>query len=222
MALQDMTPADLAAVMNNDGEGFGNNGWWIILLFMFLGWGNRGYGGNGAGSAGGDILYPWLNSAETVMNGFANVTNAITGGFANAETAATARQMADMQQNFNLSQQLSQCCCDNRMATANLATTISDGIRDMLAAQNASTQRVLDKLCDQEITAERRENDNLRQQINMMNLAASQNAQTAQLLADNAAQTNMLEQYLAPIPRPAYVVQNPNCCQNSFGFCNVA
>ena len=45
MALQDMTAADLAAVVGNDDNGFGNNGWWIILLFMFLGWGNNGFGG---------------------------------------------------------------------------------------------------------------------------------------------------------------------------------
>lgn len=53
----------------------------------------------------------------------------------------------------------------------------------------------------------------------MMNLAASQNLQTAQLLADNAAQTNALEQYLAPTPRPAYIVQNPNCCQQNICGC---
>lgn len=46
----------------------------------------------------------------------------------------------------------------------------------------------------------------------MANLAASQSAQTAAILANNEAQTNTLEQYLAPIPRPAYIVQNPNCC----------
>jgi hypothetical protein len=92
-------------------------------------------------------------------------------------------------------------------------------VRDLLVNQNANTQRILDKMCDQELYAERRENENLRQQINMMNLAASQNLQTAQLIANNEAQTTALEQYLAPVPRPAYVVQNPNCCQQNFGGC---
>ena len=32
------------------------------------------------------------------------------------------------------------------------------------------------------------------------------------ILANNDAQTNALEQYLAPVPRPAYIVQNPNGC----------
>ena len=46
----------------------------------------------------------------------------------------------------------------------------------------------------------------------MADLKASQTLQTAQILANNEAQTTALEQYLAPVPRPAYVVQNPNCC----------
>lgn len=231
MAIQDMSAADLAAVVNdNDGFG-GNNGWWIILLFLFLGWGNRGWGGNGgdgAGSVGGNELYPWMELQQTQFNGFNNMANAITSGFANAETAATARQMADMQQMFGLSQQFSQCCCDNRLGLANLGADIareacadraavSDGVRDILANQTASVQRILDQMCQDKIDAKNEEIANLRQQVNMMNLAASQNLQTAQLLADNAAQTSALEQYLAPVPRPAYVVQNPNCCQQNFG-----
>ena len=54
----------------------------------------------------------------------------------------------------------------------------------------------------------------LERQLTMANLAASQTAQTAQLLADNNRQTAAIEQYLNPVPIPAYVVQNPNCCTN--------
>ena len=189
MALQDMSAADLAAVMK-DGDGFGSgNGWWIILLFLFLGWGNGGYGAGGAGNE----IYPILENQQNLFNGFSNLTTAITAGFANAETAATTRQMADMQQEFALSQQLSQCCCDNRLATANLQAAlaaeacadrqaVSDGVRDILANQNAGIQRILDKMCDQDLFAERRENEALRQQLAMANLAASQIAQTSQII----------------------------------------
>lgn len=228
MALQDMTPADLAAVVGNDNEGFGgNNGWWIILLFLFLGWGNnRGY--SGGGGASGDMLYPWLNQSETILGGFNGVQQAVCSGFANAETAATARQMADMQQMFSLSQQFSNCCCENRLGLANLGADIareacadraavSDGVRDILANQTASVQRILDQMCQDKIDAKNEQIAALRQEIALKDLAASQNLQTAQLLADNALQTANLEQYLAPVPRPAYVVQNPNCCQQNFG-----
>lgn len=231
MALQDMTPADLAAVMgNNDDNGFGGNGWWIILLFLFLGWGNRGYGVDqpGSGNIGGDALYPWLNQAQSQWQGVSNIQQDICAGFANAETSATNRQMATMQQMFDLSQQFANCCCENRLGLANLGadiareacadrTAVSDGVRDILANQTASVQRILDQMCQDKIDAKNEQIAALRQEIALKDLAASQNLQTAQLVADNAAQTNALEQYLAPVPRPAYVVQNPNCCQN-FGF----
>lgn len=178
-------------------------------------------------------------SIAGIQQGINGISAQLCNGFNQAEIGAANRQMADMQQAFaaqtammqgfnGMQAQLSDCCCENRLATANQTATIlaehcsdraalSDGVRDIIAASQAGTQRIIDKMCDQELQAERRENDNLRQQINMMNLAASQSAQTAQLLADNFAQTNALEQYLAPVPRPAYIVQNPNCCQQGFG-----
>jgi len=230
MALQDMTPADLAAVVGNDGNGFGNgNGWWIILLFLFLGWGNNGWGNNGnGGDNAGMAVYPLMENQQNLFTGFGNLQNAICAGFANAETAATARQMADMQQMFGLSQQFSNCCCENRLGLANLGADIareacadrvavSDGVRDILANQTASVQRILDQMCQDKIDAKNEQIAALRQEIALKDLAASQNLQTAQLVADNAAQTAALEQYLAPVPRPAYVVQNPNCCQQNFG-----
>ena len=231
MSIQDMSAADLAAVVG-DNDGFGNgNGWWIILLFMFLGWGNNGWGngGNGANSTEAWSVYPLMENQQNLFTGFGNLTNAITSGFANAETAATARQMADMQQTFGLSQQFANCCCENRLGLANLGADIareacadrvavSDGVRDILANQTASVQRILDQMCQDKIDEKNEQIAALRQEIALKDLAASQNLQTAQLVADNAAQTAALEQYLAPVPRPAYVVANPNCCQN-FGTC---
>ena len=61
-------------------------------------------------------------------------------------------------------------------------------------------------MCQQEIDALKTQNANLQTQINLANLQASQTAQTARILADNAAQTTALEQYLNPAPIPAYVV----------------
>ena len=216
MAIQDMTPADLAAVVNNDDGGFGNgNGWWIILLFLFLGWGNRGWSGgeSGAGAVGGNELYPWMELQQTQFNGFNGLTNAITSGFANAETAATNRQMADMQQMFSLSQQFAQCCCENRLATANLQADIAREACADRQAVSDGIQVILDKLNQDKIDEKNEQIAALRQEIALKDLAASQNLQTAQLISDNATQTSALEQYLAPIPRPAYIVSNPSCCQ---------
>lgn len=239
--MADYTLSDIAAA-TGEGGGFGGGrdggAWWLLVLFLLLGgFGNRGFGQGG--QVGGDQLYPWLNQAQSNWQGVADIQQALCNGFAGVEASASARQIADMQQGFasqtaitqgltGIQQQLAQCCCDNRAGIADLRYTVaseacadraavSDALRDVLAANNASTQRILDKMCDQELQAERRENEQLRTQLNMMNLAASQNAQTAAIIANNEAQTTALEQYLAPAPRPAYIVQNPNCCQPNYG-----
>ena len=197
MAIQDMTPADIAA-LTKDGDGFGNNGWWIILLFLFLGWGNGGWGGNNAVATEAASIYPIMENQQNLFTGFGNIQNSLCAGFANAETAATARQMADMQQMFALSQQFSNCCCENRLATANQTATIlaencadrqavSDGVRDILANQTAGIQMILDKMCQTELAEERRTNELLRQQVSMLQLAASQTAQTSEII--NALKT---------------------------------
>ena len=79
-------------------------------------------------------------------------------------------------------------------------------------------------MCSDKIDAKNEQIAALQQQLTMAQLAASQNAQTAAILANNEAQTAALEQYLSPVPRPAYVVQNPNCCgAQTFGCgCGVA
>ena len=233
------------------GNGFGGDGWWIILLLLFAGgWGN-GFGG---GFGGGEI-YPWMNQADittsgfqnlatqnqitgiqsgigdiqtALCNGFAGVNATVNGGFANAEVANNARQMANMQQIFGISEQLASCCCENRLASADLKYTIatencadraalSDGVRDIIANQSQGIQRILDQMCSDKIDAKNERIADLERQLTMANLAASQTAQTAQLLADNSRQTTALEQYLNPVPVPAYIVANPNGCGNYVG-----
>lgn len=109
-------------------NGFGGDGWWILLLFILLGnggWGN-GYGG---GYGSGNTLYPWMNQAEItsdgfrdqmmnnnvtsirdsvsgistqLCNGFAGVNAGVANGFAQAEIAANGRQIANMNQAFGM------------------------------------------------------------------------------------------------------------------------
>ncbi len=238
MALTDESGGMVMPVspMNNGGMGFGgDNGWWIILLFILLGgWGNGGYGNGGGG------IYPWMNQSQQINDGFrdqmingnitgiqgavtsgfgdvqtalcggfAGVNAAIANGFAQSEIAANSRQMADMNQNFALQSQLAQCCCDNRLATCQTQNLVqNEGAATRLAIQN-QTQAILDKMCQQELDAYKRENENLRTMVNMQNLAASQAAQTAQLIADNTAQTQYIVNRVAPYPIPAYTVPNP-------------
>lgn len=233
-----MGAADLKAVLgNNDGFGGNNGAWWLLILLFAMngGWFGGGYGNRQGGGIGGDALYPWMNQAQSNWEGVSTLQNAICGlgqtvqnGFAQAEIAATSRQMADMNQNFALQSQLANCCCENRLATANLNSTIiaencadrealnSIG-RDIIAAVNANTQSIKDQLCQDKIDAKNDEIAQLRQRLYMSDLAASQNAQTATIQAGQRALANEVEQYVLPTPRPAYLVQNPNCCAQNYG-----
>ena len=235
LTTEGMGAADLAAITRgNDGWGFGGDGaWWLIILFLFMfngNWGNGfGYGGGGVGNEvqrGFDqnsIMNGLSSINSTLTNGFVDTAAALCNGFAQAEISANARQMADMNQNFALQSQFADCCCENRLASADLKYTIAtencadrtalnEGIRDILESQNNGIQRILDTMCQDKIDAKNERIADLERQLTMANLAASQGAQTAAILANNEAQTNALEQYLAPVPRPAYIVQNPNGC----------
>ena len=101
------------------------------------------------------------------------------------------------------------CCCDTKQAIADLKYTIATEACADRAAVTAGVQSVLDKLCQQELETLRVQNSNLQTRLNMANLAASQNAQTAAIQADNAAQTQYIVNRIAPYPVPSYQVANP-------------
>lgn len=168
------------------------------------------------------------NCCGDMQMSLANVQSSLSNQLCNNEIASLNRSFAEQtatMQGFNgVQSQLAQCCCDNRLATESLRATVlsencadryeaANNTRDIIDSQTRGTQAIIDKLCALELDGYKRENDNLRTQLNMANLAASQTAQTSRILADNAAQTVALEQYLNPVPVPAYVVANPNCCQ---------
>jgi len=267
-----MSCADMAAVMGanrNDGFGFGgDNGWWIILLFLVMfgngGWGN-GFGGNNGGAGG---LYPWLNQAELTTGGFRdqmvndNITSirdgiaglstqlcgccgdmqmALANGFSQAEIAANGRQMANMQTAFatqnainqglnGVQSSLANCCCENRLGIADLKYTVatencadraalSDGIRDIIASNTASTQRILDQLCQDKIDAKNDTIAQLRQELLFARGQASQDVQTAELRANNATVANQLLAEMRSCPIPAQPVYGSTpiftCGQNT-------
>lgn len=233
---------------NNDGNGFfGGEGAWILLLFILIlagGWGN-GYGGFGGGNGSAGTTYVTSDiqrgfDQSAIISSLTGITSAISDGFAGAEISrcnAQANILQTLNNNQgNLSNQLNtiamnqqNCCCENRAGLADLKytvateacadrTAVTDALRDVIASNTANTQAILDKLCQQEIEALKSQNQQLQMQSYLASLAASQNAQTGQILNDNAAQTTALLRALNPAPIPAYVVPNPvgcNCGWNS-------
>ena len=244
--------ADIAAATgnNNDGFGFNGDGGWILLLFILLlaggGWGN-GYGGFGGGNTGyvTSVIQRGFDQSA-VINGLTGISNAVNSGFSNAEISRCNSQANILQtlnnNQGNLSNQLNtiamnqqNCCCENRAGLADLKYTVateacadrsavSDALKDVIASNTANTQAILDKLCEQEIEALKSQNQQLQMQSYLASLAASQNAQTGQILNDNAAQTTALLRALNPAPIPAYVVPNPiGCnCGTGYGCANAA
>ena len=209
-----LSAADVAAVMGNNGNGFGFGGdgaWWFILLILLFA--NNGWG-NGYGNYGGGV-------GSEVQRGFDQ--SALVNGINGINSTLVANQNATTQGMNSLAMSLQNCCCENRAATADLKYTMASEAAATRANCDANNQKILDKLCQLEMDGMRQNYENrigsmqetingLRASLNAANGAASQNAQTAQILADNAAQTVALEQYLNPTPKPAYIVQNPNCC----------
>ena len=201
------TPMYMPVAPANYGGGFGgfDNGWWIILLFLFAGggmWGN-GFGGGNGGFMNADIqrgfdqnavmtgvsgiqntLTSGFGDLQTALcGGFAGVNSNIANGFAQAEIGENARQMANMQQMFGISSQLSQCCCDNRLATCQTQNIVqNEGAATRLAIQQ-QTQAILDKMCQDDIDRKNEKILELQNSLNMANLSASQVAQTATILA---------------------------------------
>ena len=137
-----------------------------------------------------------------LCGGFAGVNATVTGAQNAIASQLYNNTIADLERSFasqtavtagltGLQSQLAQCCCDNRSATNDLKYTIatencadraalSDGIRDLLTATNANTQRILDQICNDKIDAKNEKIADLERQLTV----ATQNATIAQGFAN--------------------------------------
>ena len=197
--------ADIAAATggnrNNDGFGDGN-GWWIILFLLFgmFGWGGYGFGG---GHGGGGFNSPAGQGFATrsdidaalatqgIESGITGIGTQLCNGFAGVNSAIA-----------NLGYQNQQCCCDLKQAIGDvnynmaaqtniLQNTVNNGFRDVIEAQNAGTQRIIDTITQDKIQSLQTE------------------LQSAQLQLSNQAQTTNIINALRPTPTPSYPVMSP-------------
>ena len=241
----------------------GSDSWWIILfLILAMGgnWGNNGFGGNGGGNipwfmnTDNDVERGFNQQAtmgalsgiqSSISNGFANASTqlcnccsdmqmAVANGFAGVEQGANARAMANMQQINGLASQLADCCCENRLASADLKYTIatencadrqalSDGVRDIIASQTAGTQRILDQMCADKIDEKNDEIAQLRQEILYARGQASQVAQNANIINGIYDRLNQCPVGTVPVygEQPIFTCNNNGCGCNSGCGCGI-
>ena len=198
--------ADIAAATGNNTNGFfGNDGWWIILLFLFTGWGNGGglFGGNCATGSG-------ITDGYILTSDFANIERKIDG--VNAGICDGFYSQAQLLNNLNTS--LLQMGYNNQINTNTLANNlaaqhadinynmsdlacrtrqaISDATSTIVASQEAGTRSILEFLTNEKIADLQAENAALKGNISQME--------------QNAFLINQLGQK-APIA--AYTVPNP-------------
>jgi hypothetical protein len=147
-------PALLLALQNNGG--FGNNGGWLWILFLWMMWGVNGNGfGNGFGNNGylanqmangdrADLILQALNGRADALGQLAQITNGsvetvktVLGQISTA-IQTTGLQTINAQQlgDAALSRQICECCCENRLAIANQTAALQSN----LAAHDASVR----------------------------------------------------------------------------------
>lgn len=208
----------------NNGGFFGGDWGWIVLLLLF-GWGGGGWGGGFGGGIGlqgmatradinaGFQFNDIQNGIRGIQQGICDSTyalnNAINGGFHDT-TVGMMQGFNGVERGFcDLSHQLSQCCCDNRAAIADLKYTIAtedcatrnlmqNNTRDIIESQNAGTRAILDFLTQDKISTLTAENQALRFQ-------ASQTAQNQFITQVGSDIVNRLN----PPAIPSYQVPNP-------------
>lgn len=225
-----LSAADVAAVTGGGNRGmfggFGGDGaWWIIILFLFAFAGNWGNNGNG----GGSMMYPMMGGMygdvqrgfdqSAVMSGI----GAIQSSLANAEVSRCNAQTNVLQALNGIGMSLQNCCCENRAGLADLKYTVatencadrqvvSDGFKDLMAFNSGKFQMIMDKLCALELDGVKQRNQDLVAENTSLKFDRSQ-------VAQNGYFANLLNEAvnrLNPVAVPAYMVQNPNCCNQNY------
>ena len=217
--------SDVAAVTRNGEDGFfgGNGAWWILLFFMFAGWGGGfGYNRGGTENVRDAVAYGFdINNLENgvrglehgLADGFYDMNTTLLTGFGNIATGNMANTNAIMGRLADMAANSASCCCEtqrlierglcevnyNILTQANATNTnIATAARDIIDSNDRGIRSILEFLTNDKISTLQAENQALR-------LTASQQAQNAFLI----------DQLGTKAPIPAYVVANP---YTSYGY----
>lgn len=178
-----------------------------------------------------------INGLQTQMQtGFSNAEVSRCNQQANLLQQMNNNQNTTNTQLQNLNMGLQNCCCENRAAVADLKYTVAneacsdraavgDAFQGITAQNNANTNNIVtemragfqslkDDFCDFKMAQKDQRIAELERQLTRSEIAGMIDTSRQTIVANNDQQTANLEQYLAPVARPAYIVQNPNCCAN--------
>ena len=190
---------------NNDGWG-GDGCWWIVLFLLFGMFGWCGFGNGGGGNGGGANspgFQGWATRADIdaalatqgIESGIQNISTQLCNGF-NTLGSQLANCCCDLKQgqgeiNYNLAMQTNALQNTMNQNANALQSQLCNGFRDVIDAQNAGTQRIIDTITQDKIQSLQTE------------------LQSAQLQLSNAAQTTNIINALRPTPTPSYPVMSP-------------
>lgn len=215
----------------------------------------------------GDMQMAIANSTagiqQSLCNGFAGTAAAITGAQNAISQQMNANEIANLNRSFaeqtanmqgfngvnsgvaDLRYTVATEACADRAAVGDALQNVTmqnmGNTNAIVSAITAGIQSIKDDLCQDRLDAERRENANLRSELMYARGQASQVEQTAQLLANNNAQTALFQQGMnaevdalynrlnnCPVPtvpvygrQPIFTCNNNGCgCGCGNGFAN--
>ncbi len=171
----------------------------------------------------GDMQMSIANSTagiqQSLCNGFAGTTAAITGAQNALSQQLNTNEIANLNRSFveqtanmqgfnglnsgvaDLRYTVATEACADRAAVGDALQNVTmqnmGNTNAIVSAITAGIQSIKDDLCQDRLDAERRENQNLRSELMYARGQASQVEQTAQLLANNNAQTALFQQGFA-------------------------
>ena len=159
--MDNMSLSDIAAVTrnaNDDGNWGGNGALYIIILFLFVfmggglnGWNRQGeYGQYATAASQQEILYGQqfgqINDRLTNLgNGVCSLGYEMQGGLGQLGKEVALGQ-SNLQQTImgtgnGIQQQIASCCCENRLATANLSAQMDRQTCDITTAIHAEGEQ---------------------------------------------------------------------------------
>lgn len=200
-----LSAADVGAVVGNnrgyDGM-YGDGMWFWIIIILFAFWGNGFNRNNGMET---DIDTRFIE--RDIFNTNQNVSNTACQTQRDVLESRYTTQLGLTELGANMQN----CCCEtqkeilqNRYDNALQANTLQAQIQDcccnLRAEGLANTQKILDKMCENEI-------NQLRTDLQSAQLQISQLSQTANI-------TNTLR----PFPQPAYITCSPYQSYAGYGY----